>query len=488
MELTDYLVAIRRHWRAFAAILVAGVVVSAVVTLLMPKVYTASASGLVTTGQTSGLAEASISDNLAKSRAKSYLDVAKSRAVAERVVKSLSLNTTAAGLIGSVTITQPTDTVLINVSANAASPEGASKLADAWVHALADQVASIENANGNNQDALRVLPVEAAAVPAAPSSPRPTVNLALGAALGALLALGYTVLASRLDRRLRTPDDVTNAFDVTVAGSILLSPDLARGKDGRLPIAVASRAFPVSSGAVAESFRKLRTNLRFMHIDKPPRVIVVTSPLPGDGKSTVAANLAAAIALGGTPTVLVDADLRRPTLAASFGLDPTGGLSNLLVGDADFSDVAVRSAVSPDLMLLPSGTIPPNPSEMLGSSTMRRLLEALAANYTVILDAPPLLPVTDAALLTAAADGALIVISEGSTTDVMLGGSLDQLQAVNGSVLGVVLNKVSKTTAKSSYYYRGYSKGYYRSTQPTDGPSEVEASEEAVVTRGAHRL
>lgn len=484
VELIDYWVALRRHWRAFAAILAAGLVLAGLVTLLMPKVYTSAASGLVSVGSTDGLAQASIGDTLAKSRAKSYLDVAKSKAVAERVVADLQLPTTAAGVIGQVTITQPTDTVLINVSANGSTPEAASQLADAWVRALAAQVAAIENPDGTKANALRVVPVEAAAVPSSPSSPRPAVNLALGALLGALLGLGYVVVASRLDHRLRTPEDITRAFDVTIAGVVPMSEELARTPDGLLPLAVSPDH--VSSNA-AESLRKLRTNLRFMHIDKPPRVIVVTSPLPGDGKSTVAGNLAAALAVGGTPTILVDADLRRPTLATSFALDSSfGGLSNLLVGDADVLDVAQKSLVSPNLLLLSAGSIPPNPSEMLGSAAMKKLLSALADNYVIILDSPPLLPVTDAAVLTANADGALIVVSEGKTTDTELGGALAQLEAVSGTVLGVIINKVSKAAGSSSYYNGYY--GYYGHTYGESAKESAKASDSGPVNGGRFAL
>lgn len=202
----------------------------------------------------------------------------------------------------------------------------------------------------------------------------------------------------------------------------------------------------------AEAFRKLRTNLAFMDVDHPPRVIVMTSPQSGDGKSTLAANLAVAIAASDQAVVLIDADLRRPSVAESFGLVEGAGLTDVLIGRATFEDVAQRSARHPDLQVLAAGGIPPNPSEMVGSRAMRTLLAKLAEDHIVIVDAPPLLPVTDAALLTASADGALIVILAGKTLDTDLQSAVRHLDAVNGRALGVILNKVSSRDSASGYY------------------------------------
>ena len=206
----------------------------------------------------------------------------------------------------------------------------------------------------------------------------------------------------------------------------------------------------------AESFLKLRTNLQFMDIDNPPRVIVVTSPLPGDGKSTVAMNLAAALSMSDRRVVLIDGDLRRPVLADSFGLIEGLGLTDVLIGSVQFEEVAQQVGGLPNLLVLAAGRVPPNPSEMLGSKAMRRLLERLAEDYTVIVDAPPLLPVTDAAVLTASADGALVVVSAGQTLDTQLRDALTNLQAVQGHTLGVVLNRVSPRSTSAGYYSGSY--------------------------------
>ena len=198
-----------------------------------------------------------------------------------------------------------------------------------------------------------------------------------------------------------------------------------------------------------------------MDIDNPPRVIVVTSPLPGDGKSTVSANLAASLAESGESVILLDGDLRHPVVAESFGLVGGVGLTDLLTSKATLAEVSQHPTSSPGLTVVGAGAIPPNPSELLGSNVMRQLLQNLKKDHIVIIDAPPLLPVTDAAVLTANSDGALVVISAGKTLDNQLDGALAHLEQVNGHVLGVIFNKVTTSSVGTYYGYYGYYGTYY---------------------------
>ena len=209
-----------------------------------------------------------------------------------------------------------------------------------------------------------------------------------------------------------------------------------------------------------------------MDIDNPPRVIVVTSPQQGDGKSTIAANLAAAVAVSGQPIVLVDADLRRPSIAESFGLVEGAGLTDVLVGRVETEDVLQQDAQHPNLSILAAGAIPPNPSEMLGSQVMHNLLRQLAQDAIVIVDAPPLLPVTDAAVLTAVADGAFVVVSTGKTLDTELESALGHLETVNGRALGVIFNRVARRDSAGGYYtgyYQTETRRPSRASEPADG-------------------
>jgi capsular exopolysaccharide synthesis family protein len=227
--------------------------------------------------------------------------------------------------------------------------------------------------------------------------------------------------------------------------------------------------------AVAEAMRTLRTNLQFMDVDNPPRTIVVTSPLPGDGKSTIACNLALMLAAGGSRVVLVDGDLRRSKVAQTMGVSSSAGLSDVLAGRADVADVLQRSPQSPNLDVLAAGGAPPNPSEVLGSARMKALLTELSEHSIVIIDAPPLIPVTDGAVLAHQADGALLVVSVGKTTYDLVEKALDTLRKARGRALGVVLNKVPLKGADASPYSYEYRRQY--GSLATDA-SPVAASDE----------
>jgi capsular exopolysaccharide synthesis family protein len=468
MELSDYLRVVRAYWRGVAALVLLGIAVAAVLSMVQPKVYQADAAGFVSTGTSTNAGEASVGDTLAKSRATSYVDLATSRATAQDVIDDLGLTAAPASLIGNITVTQPPDTVLIRIGARAASPRQAQQLADAWVRALRKEVDHVENPTGTATQALQVVPIESAALPARPVSPNTKRNLGIGLLAGILLGLGYGLVRNQLDRKLRRAEDIEREFGVTVAASVPNSPAMVRRRGGLVPLVVLDgpRKYndPVHS---SEAILKLRTNLQFMDIDKPPRVIVVTSPLPADGKSTIAANLAAALSMSDRKVVLIDGDLRRPVVAESFGLVEGAGLTDLLIGRVSFSDVAQRVGALPNLTILAAGGTPPNPSELLGSKAMRRLLERLAdSGCTVIIDAPPLLPVTDAAVLTASADGALVVVTAGQTLDSQLAAALGSLNAVQGHTLGVVLNKVSPRSIDNGSYA-----GYYSSTASPNAPA-----------------
>ncbi|WP_394550949.1 polysaccharide biosynthesis tyrosine autokinase [Agromyces sp. MMS24-JH15] len=456
MELSDYLRVIRAHWVAIiVCTLVGGAVALAWAALQVPR-YSANASGFVTAGSSENPALASASDSLAKSRAKSYVDLAESRATAQRVIDQLGLDATPSELITHIAVVQPLDTVLIEVTAEASDADRATALADAWITALAAEVSEVE---GGDQG-LRVVPVEAAAVPTSPSYPNWALSIGLGLLVGLAVGVGYAVIRNQLDRRIRSAQDLERQFAFPVLATIPIDARAA----GARPDPTAIEPTDVRASAYGEAFRKLRTNLQFMNVDDPPRVIVVTSPNQGDGKSTVAARLAITLAAAGESVVLVDADLRRPNVAQRFGLEGAAGLTDVLVGRAEIIDVAVAWGQGIELYLLPAGAVPPNPSELLGSKAMQAVLAALSARALVIIDAAPLLPVTDAAVLTARADGAIIVVAAGKTADRELEASAAHLDAVNGRTLGVVLNRVRKADGGGYERYYAEESGGRRAT------------------------
>ena len=258
-----------------------------------------------------------------------------------------------------------------------------------------------------------------------------------------------------MDRRVRQASDVE---ELTGAAALAVVPHSK----------VLASTTELGRGPEAEALRQLRTNLRFVHVDNPPRSIVLTSANEGEGKSTIAAHLAIALAMSGEPTVLIDADLRRPTQAQRFGIDGTVGLTQVLAGTARLPDAAVPTTTG-QLLLLPAGRVPPDPSELVGSDRMRDLISHLRRNFYVIIDAPPLLPVTDAELLTIASDCAIMVVRTGRTRTEQVGHAARKLQLVNGTLLGIVMNMVPKNDLGMVAY--GYGGGgssyhYYSSEQP----------------------
>ena len=270
-----------------------------------------------------------------------------------------------------------------------------------------------------------------------------------------LLGFVYALVRHQFDRRLKSSEEVEKKFGTPVIGMIPRSSSMRQGDGRELALAVTG-SLSASNASTAEGFRKLRTNLAYMDVDHPPRVIVVTSPKQSDGKSTVAANLAAAIAIGGQTVTLVDGDLRRPTVADSLAIVDGAGLTDVLVGRVTPDDVIQNHPDVPGLRVLASGAIPPNPSELLGSKAMQTLVSDLARDAMVIIDAPPLLPVTDAAVLTRSADGAIVVVSHNGTLDTELAAALANIAAVHGRTLGIVFNRIRRSASSGFYgdYYR----------------------------------
>lgn len=471
MDLTDYLRVLRVYWKAIVAFTLLATLAALGWTVLQPKIYSSDSSGIVVTPGSDNVSLSLAGDSLAKAKVKNYESVAKSRLVADRVIASLELGTTADALLGSITVKVPLETAEIRVTAQSTDPATAQRVADAWVNGLAAQVEAIETAVSDRTQvaptatAVRVLPLGKAVLPASPTSPNTKLNLALGALVGLALGVAYAVVRRHLDRRIRKAADVERLFGVPVVGTLPVDHRL----DGKSTVLDAGTEAQVhdAGGAMAEALRELRTNLSFLDVDQPPRIIVVTSSVQAEGKSTVTANLAVAMAAAGENVVVVDGDLRRPTLVDVFNLVPGAGVTDVLTGSAELADVLQPWGALPNLSVLGSGRIPPNPSELLGSRAMRNMLNALAEDAVVLIDAPPLLPVTDAAVLSRAADGAIVVVRTGRTTQEQLAQSLGNLDKVKGRILGVVLNYVPTRGTDAYSYYGTY----------TSVPSPVPAAE-----------
>lgn len=477
MDLREYLRVFRAHWLGMVLITLLGVAVAFGWTLLQPKVYTADASAIVqatpSSNSTGGdnISNAMLGNNLASGRVKTYADLGGSRAVAIGVIQELKLDTTPEQLVKNVTVTNALDTVTLKVSANAGTPEKARDVAEAWVRSMAAEVNRLETEDPNTKGSVYLNPVDQARLPDSPSSPNTKLALALGALVGLAVAVGYGLLRYTLDRRIRSVEQVERETHVAVVGTI--PEEKTFTADNRLlPFDGGTSR---SSGSahlfgIGEAMRELRTNIQFMDVDNPPRIIVVTSPLPGDGKSTIASNLAVTLASSGQPVVLIDGDLRRPMINTVFGLPKGAGISDVLAGRASITEVAQRFG-NGQLLVVTAGKVPPNPSEVLGSSRMRELLKSIAREAIVVIDAPPLIPVTDAAVLAHSADGAIVVGTVGKTTYEVLGKALGNLDRAGARPLGIVLNRVPRRGSGATYYGYQYTGEYYRSDDDQGLPS-----------------
>ncbi len=302
------------------------------------------------------------------------------------------------------------------------------------------------------QSTSNIVVVEAPVVPISPVRPRTAQNTLLGVLVGLMLSVGVVFLIEYLDDRVRLPEQIDQMLKLPVVGLIArMGNGYADAGKSHL-IAVREPRSPV-----VEAFRSLRTNIQFAGVDQPIRTLLVTSSGPSEGKSTIAANLAVVMAQAGLRVVLFDGDLRRPTVHKQFNQVNRSGLTDVLMRDpSQWSDITMVSGV-PNLSLLLSGTLPPNPSEMLGSKRMRQLLDHLhQSNDVVIIDAPPLLPVTDALVMAPMTDGVILVIDYGGTRIGEARQGKTQLDQSGARLLGVVMNKIPTGRRGYSYYYRHY--------------------------------
>jgi capsular exopolysaccharide synthesis family protein len=455
MTILDF-VRMTRHnlWRIVLCI-IAGVAVMAAYSWTRPVLYAATSTGYVVVGNADSVGELYNGTVLAQGKAQSYIPIVTSTPVGQRIVEDLGLNMSPASAAGSLSASVVQGTVLFKVTAVSGNPEMAKKLADAAIRATSEEANRLETLRMNGQSSgnsvVRIVPIDQAVVPGAPFTPNWERNLMVGAGGG--LALGYVIAFFTLsvDRRIRNQADMET---LTNAGVLAIVPKVSGLSH--------SREVGHHDTFAGESVRQLRTNLRFVNVDNPPRAIVVTSPNPTEGKSTISANLSRLLAEAGHPTVLIDADLRRPTQARRAKMDNAVGLTQLLAGDITIDEAMVPSETE-GLSLIPSGRIPPNPSELVGSKRMQALIDTLKEDYTVIIDAPPLLPVTDAGLLTAAADGCILVVHVGKTAKEQVKLCAKILERVNGKLLGSVLNMAPRRGIGAVVY--GYGYGYTRYDQ-----------------------
>ena len=351
------------------------------------------------------------------------------------------------------------DTVLLTATVTHESQELVEQMARAVADEFVDLVDEVEN-QGSGPPSVQFEVVSGPNVTKVP--PRRAVAIAIPAAIGLVAGLGLAWLLEVRDKTIRSEAQLRALEEGPVLGTVPFDRRLREGPRGR-------RVAPSSAGL--EAFRQLRTNLEFIDVSSPVQILVVTSSVAEEGKTTTATNLASSLVAANRRVLIVEADLRRPTLDDYFKVAGATGLTDVIVGRGDI-DAAMQPVGIKGLMLLPSGQLPPNPSELVGSEAMVQLLESLRDRFdVVIINTPPLLPVTDAAVLAAHADGVLVVVRAGRTTRQQLSLAMSALHAVGARVLGTVLN-MAPTQRGSSYdaYYQAGTGGADRSATEMDVP------------------
>jgi capsular exopolysaccharide synthesis family protein len=459
LDLRDYLRMLRRNWILIMATTLAGLLTGGAASVLVKPTYTAETQLFVAIQSSGSVQELQQGNTFSQARVQSYVKTVASPVVLQPAIDALGLSTTAEELSSKIKASTDLNTVLINISVVDPSPAQSAAIAQAVANSLISAIDTLEKPKTGGSSPVSLSVIKPATAPLTPSAPNTRLNLLLGLIVGLALGILAAVLRTTLDTRIRGEADLRHVTDAPLLGGISFDQDATKKP-------LLTQTQPQSPRA--ESFRQLRTNLQFANVSEKAKTVLVTSSLPGEGKSTTATNLAIALAQAGQTVCLIDADLRRPMVNEYLGLDRSAGLTTALLGSADVNDL-LQPWGDDNLYVLASGQIPPNPSELLGSDEMKRLLARLEQAFdTVVVDAPPLLPVTDAAVLSQHVGGVLLVVGSQKLRLQDLQKSLNALEMVGSTVLGIVLNRLP-VKGPDAYAYSYYSHDDSRAKSSTGG-------------------
>nr|WP_142032370.1 polysaccharide biosynthesis tyrosine autokinase [Arthrobacter sp. SLBN-112] len=446
MDLSEYLRVLRRSWMLILALALVGLLSGGVLAVLTKPTYTADTQLFVAIQNSGSVQELQQGNTFSQARVQSYVKIVDSPAVLQPVIETLGLPTTANDLAKRVTASTELNTVLIGISVTDSSAVQASAIAEETARSLIKTVENLEEPKTGGPSPISLSVIKPAVAPSTPSAPNTRQSLIVGLILGLALGVAGAVGRSILDNRIRSEAELRLVTDAPLLGAIHFD----QGTTKKPLLTQTSFQNPR-----AESFRQLRTNLQFANVSSHGKTVLITSSLPGEGKSTTATNLAIAMAQAGQTVCLVDADLRRPMVGEYLGLDMSAGLTTALVGTADVNDV-LQPWGEDQLYVLTSGQIPPNPSELLGSDEMKLLVSRLEEVFdAIVIDAPPLLPVTDAAVLSQHVGGVVVVVDAQRSRNHDLEKALNALTLVSSNILGIVMNRVPQK-GPDAYSYGSY--------------------------------
>jgi capsular exopolysaccharide synthesis family protein len=447
VSLTEIIRVLRARWLIVVTLTLLGLGAAAAASFSATPIYQAESTLYFSLPAASSGTDLSQGSNYTQAQMLSYAALAKQPIVLDQVRADLGLP--AGGrLEDQVGAKTSNNTVVIDLTVDDADPRRAADIANSLARSLGDTVRELSPQSVDGEATITATITATATPPRFPSSPQKKRNLAAGLIAGAVLGVLAALARQLLDTRVRSADDVKALTTVPVLGEIALAPG-----------STTPQLRMSSHGAEAEAFRRLRTNLEFVNVEARPQVLLLTSAVSGEGKSSTCINLGMSIAQSGKRVLLVDGDLRRPSLGPYLGLESGVGLTTALIGRAGVGDL-VQPSAHDDLDVLTSGAIPPNPAELLGSTAMKKILDEVGYRYDVILiDSPPIMAVADAAILSRVATGTVLVAGCAKIHQNELSRAVEAMQAVETPLLGVVVNQVSGSRVSSYESYESLPQG-----------------------------
>lgn len=432
MSIIEYAYALRKRWVAIVLLGVLGAAAGFLTASVTRDLYRSSGSVLVVSDRGDTTSELTQGSTFVQSTIPSYVVMATSDLVLGPVVEELDLDSTPGQLASIVSASSPLGTSIIEVAVTHSDPARAQEIAAAVIESLSSVIPDVSPQSAEGRPSVTVTTIEQANLPRFPFAPNTRLSTALGGIAGIVVGVLYAIGRRLFGDHVSGPRDVAQLTDSPLIGQVLESKRTATLNK----LLVTDPLSPE-----AESVRTLAANLNFLRIDGGLKSLVLTSSDPGEGKSTIALALALVVAQSGRRVLLIDADLRRPSIARLTGLEGSIGLTDVLLGDIDIEDAAEQWG-APGLDVLASGSIPPNPSQLLSSDAMKSLITNSERDYgLVIIDTGPILSVSDAIWLSHASGGALVVARWGRTSRRHFARALAALESAESRILGIVLTR-----------------------------------------------
>ena len=455
MTVAQYVVVLRRNLLLIIAFILLGGIGTYAYSQTLPRQYRSHASVMVVPVRGENTSEVVQGANYVQNIVQSYALLTTTPFVLQPVIDKVGLDESSSQLAQRVSVVTPLNTVVIQLSVTDSSPERAQQIAAATTDSLITAVEELSPKVGN-EPAVRRENISPATLPRTFVSPNSKLYALIGALVGLALAVGIALLRELLRSRPGNADDVRELTDLPVLGEV---PQLAPGPNLPHSVLMAPR------GQAAEAIRAVSASLRFVSVDKPATMMILTSAQPRDGKSSVAVALGIAFAEAGRRTLVIDADLRNPSIASLTGIEGAVGLTTVLVHDCQFEE-AIQPWGHKNLHLLPGGMMSPNPGQLISSGQLNDTLSLAREQFdAVIIDTPPVLAVSDALWLSPHTDGIILVTRARKTPNKALRAVINSVTSTHSTVLGLVVNGV-RMDRSNTYHSREYRRSARRRGLP----------------------